>query len=89
MKTPNRPGRASAFNSQLSLDRTAYATKQPVVGAFVRAALTRQRESKQQGNDEWNHEQPDGGISRLVECTESFHGPKASKIWYPRSRTSR
>jgi hypothetical protein len=85
---PNRSGRASVLNSQLSLDRTAYATKQPVVGAFVRAALTRQGKGQQQG-DEWNHEQPDGGISRIVERTEFFHRPKASKIWYPRSRTSK
>jgi hypothetical protein len=63
MKMPNRSGRASAFNSQLSLDRTAYATKQPVVGAFVRAALTRQRESKQQSDDEWNHERPDRALA--------------------------
>ena len=86
---PNRSGRASTLNGELPLDRAAYATKQPAVGAFVRAALTRQRESKQQGDDEWNHEQPDRGISRLVERTESFHRPKASKIWYLRSGTSK
>jgi hypothetical protein len=85
---PNRSWRASALNGQLSLDWTAYVTKQPVVGAFVRAALARQRKGQQQG-DECNHEQPDGGISRITERTESFHRPKASKIWYPRSRTSK
>jgi hypothetical protein len=51
---PNRSGRPSALNGQLPLDWTAYATKQAMVGAFVRAALARQRESKQQSH-EWNH----------------------------------
>jgi hypothetical protein len=54
MKMPNRSGRASTLNGQLPLDRAAYATKQSVVGAFVRAALARQQEAKQQ-SDEWNH----------------------------------
>jgi hypothetical protein len=53
-KRPNRSGRASALNGQLPLDRAAYATKQSVVGAFVRAALAHQREDKQQ-SEEWNH----------------------------------
>jgi hypothetical protein len=34
MKMPNRPGRASAFNGQLSLDWTAYATKQSVIACL-------------------------------------------------------
>jgi hypothetical protein len=54
MKRPNRPGSASALDGQLPLDRAAYATKQSVVGALVRAAVARQREAKQQ-SDEWNH----------------------------------
>jgi hypothetical protein len=48
MKRPNRSGRASTLDGQLPLDRAAYATKQAVVGAFVPAALARQREAKQQ-----------------------------------------
>jgi hypothetical protein len=84
---PNRSGRASAFNGQLSLDWTTYVTKQPVIGTFVRAALTRQRKGQQQG-DEWNHEQPNGSISRITERTQSFHRPRGPKIWYPRRRTS-
>ena len=36
--------------------------------------------SKQQGDDEWNHEQPDGGISRIMERTESFHRPKGQRF---------
>jgi len=53
-KRPNRFGRTSTLNGQLSLDRAAYVTKQSVVGTLVRAALARQRESKQQ-SEEWNH----------------------------------
>ena len=54
MKRPNRSGRASTLKCQLPLDRAAHATKQSVVGAFVRTALARQREAKQQ-SEEWNH----------------------------------
>ena len=54
MKRPDRSGRASALDSQLPLDRAAYATKQSVVGAFVRAAVARESEAKQQ-SEEWNH----------------------------------
>jgi hypothetical protein len=54
MKRPNRSGRTSAFNGQPPLYRAAYVTKQSVVGALVRAALARQRETKQQSK-EWNH----------------------------------
>jgi hypothetical protein len=51
MKMPDRSGRSRALNGQLPLDRAAYTTKQPVVGALVRAALVRQRESKQQSEE--------------------------------------
>jgi hypothetical protein len=54
VKRPNRFGSTRTLNGQLSLDRTAYATKQSAVGALVRTALARQRESKQQ-SEEWNH----------------------------------
>jgi hypothetical protein len=51
MKRPDRSGRASALDSQLPLDRAAYAAKQPVVGAFVRAAVARESEAKQQSEE--------------------------------------
>jgi hypothetical protein len=46
-KRPNRSRRASALNGQLPLDRAAYAAKKSVVGAFVRAALAHETETKQ------------------------------------------
>jgi hypothetical protein len=54
VKRPNRFGRARILNGQLSLDRTAYASKQSAIETLVRTTLSRQRESKQQSED-WNH----------------------------------
>jgi hypothetical protein len=58
---PNRSRRASTLNGQLPLERAAHSTKQSMVGALMRAALT-QRESKQQSDDK-NHATPDPGIA--------------------------
>jgi hypothetical protein len=56
---PNRSGRASVFDGQLSLDLTAHMTEPPVVGAFVGATLAYYREGEQQG-DEREHSRATG-----------------------------
>jgi hypothetical protein len=83
-KRPNRSGRASALNGQLPLDRAAYATKQSVVEAFVRAALARQREAKQ--SEEWNHAHlTRGGVncSRIGERQDVFPWTESTKDSVP------
>jgi hypothetical protein len=54
VERPNRSGGSSVFDGHLPLNLAAHATEPSVVGALVRAALAKYRESKQHGN-EWKH----------------------------------
>ena len=51
---PDCSWRAGTFDGQLALNLTAHATEPSVVGAFVGAALTHYRESKEH-SDECEH----------------------------------
>ena len=51
VKGPDRSGRAGAFDGEFALNLAAEMTQQAVVGAFVGAALTYYRESKEHSND--------------------------------------
>jgi hypothetical protein len=57
-------------------------TKHPVVGAFVRTALTDQKETEQEG-DKWRHLSPIGdAIRRVAGSLQVFHRPAELKIQY-------
>jgi hypothetical protein len=87
---PNSSGRASVLNGQFPLDRAAYTTKQPMVRALMRTALTRQGKTKPQ-SEQWNHLKPDRdrSFAEWVSARISLHSPGAPKIRYLRNSTTK